>query len=122
MASWLALALTLAVVFAGGVLGGISRYALTRLISNARAAIVVANVSASVLAGVAAAAPAVWQLALGAGFSGALSTWSTFARQVGDMTKEGRRVAALRLALGTAALGVAGAWAGLVWGRQALGG
>lgn len=122
MASWFGLALTLAVVFAGGVLGGISRYALTRLISNAHAAIIAANVSACVIAGVAAAAPAVWQLALGAGFSGALSTWSTFARQLGDMTKQGRRAAALRLALGTAALGVAGAWVGLVWGRMAVGG
>ena len=38
MASWLGLALTLAVVFAGGVLGGMARFALTRLIDNARAA------------------------------------------------------------------------------------
>ena len=38
MASWLGLALTLAVVFAGGMLGGMSRFALTKLIDNAHAA------------------------------------------------------------------------------------
>ena len=38
MASWLGLALTLAVVFAGGMLGGMSRFALTKLIGSARAA------------------------------------------------------------------------------------
>ena len=47
MAKWLGLALTLAVVFAGGVLGGMARFGLTRLIENARAATFAANTVAA---------------------------------------------------------------------------
>ena len=122
MASWLGLALTLAVVFAGGVLGGMSRFALTRLIDNARAATFAANTVACAVAGFAATAPAAWQLALGAGFAGALSTWSTFARELGDLITAGRHRAALRYALRTAVLGIAAAWFGMRWGLRAFGG
>ena len=120
--SWFGLALTLAVVFTGGVLGGMARYGLTRLIDNARAATFAANTVACTIAGLAATAPIAWQLALGAGFAGALSTWSTFSRELGDMITAGKRQQALRYALRTAVLGIVGAWFGMRWGLRAFSG
>jgi len=122
MASWYGLALTLAVVFAGGVLGGMARFALSRLIDNARAATFAANTVACAVAGFAATTPAAWQLALGAGFAGALSTWSTFARELGDLITAGRYRKALRYALRTAVLGIVAAWFGMRWGLRAFAG
>ena len=74
------------------------------------------------MAGFAATAPAAWQLALGAGFAGALSTWSTFARELGDLITAGQHRQALRYALRTAVLGIAAAWFGMHWGLRAFGG
>ena len=122
MASWLGLALTLVVVFAGGVLGGMARFALSQLIDNAHAATFAANTVACTIAGFAATAPIAWQIALGAGFAGALSTWSTFARELGDLITAGRHRAALRYALRTAVLGIAAAWFGMRWGLRAFAG
>lgn len=120
--SWFGLALTLAVVFTGGVLGGMARYGLTRLIDNARAATFAANTVACTIAGLAATAPIAWQIGLGAGFAGALSTWSTFSRELGDMITAGKRQQALRYALRTAVLGIIGAWFGMRWGLRAFSG
>lgn len=122
MASWYGLALTLAVVFAGGVLGGMARFALSRLIDNARAATFAANTVACAVAGFAATTPAAWQLALGAGLAGALSTWSTLARELGDLITAGRHRPALRHALRTAVLGIVAAWFGMRWGLRAFAG
>ena len=122
MASWLGLALTLAVVFAGGVLGGMSRFGLTRMIENARAATFAANTVACTIAGFAATAPIAWQIALGAGFAGALSTWSTFARELGDLITAGQHRQALRYALRTAVLGIVAVWFGMRWGLRAFAG
>lgn len=120
--SWFGLALTLAVVFTGGVFGGMARYGLTRLIDNARAATFAANTVACTIAGLAATAPIAWQIGLGAGFAGALSTWSTFSRELGDMITAGKRQQALRYALRTAVLGIIGAWFGMRWGLRAFSG
>ena len=122
MAKWLGLALTLAVVFAGGVLGGMGRFALTRLINNARAAAFAANVVASTIAGFAATAPIAWQIGLGAGFAGALSTWSTLARELGDLITTGQYRPALRYALRTAVIGIIAAWFGMRWGLRTFAG
>lgn len=122
MAKWLGLALTLAVVFAGGVLGGMARFGLTRLIHNTHAATFAANTVACTIAGFAATAPIAWQIGLGAGFAGALSTWSTFSRELGDMITAGKRQQALRYALRTAVLGIVGAWFGMRWGLRAFSG
>lgn len=122
MASWYGLALTLAVVFAGGVLGGMARYALSRLIDNARAATFAANTVACAVAGFAATTPVPWQLGLGAGLAGALSTWSTLARELGDLISAGRHGPALRYALRTAVLGIVAAWFGMRWGLRAFAG
>ena len=122
MASWLGLALTLAVVFAGGVLGGMARFGLTRMIENARAATFAANTVACTIAGFAATAPIAWQIGLGAGFAGALSTWSTFARELGDLITAGQHRQALRYAVRTAVLGIVAVWFGMRWGLRAFGG
>ena len=120
--SWFGLALTLAVVFTGGLLGGMARFALSRLIDNARAATFAANTVACTIAGFAATAPIAWQIGLGAGFAGALSTWSTFARELGDLIKAGRHREALRYALRTAVIGIVAAWFGMRWGLRAFAG
>lgn len=122
MVSWLGLALTLVVVFAGGVLGGMARFGLTRLIENARAATFAANTVACTIAGFAATAPIAWQIGLGAGLAGALSTWSTLARQLGDLITTGQYQVALRYALRTAVIGIIAAWFGMHWGLRAFGG
>lgn len=122
MAKWLGLALTLAVVFAGGVLGGMGRFALSKLIDNARAATFAANTVACTIAGFAATAPIAWQIGLGAGFAGALSTWSTLARELGDLITTGQYRPALRYALRTAVIGIVAAWFGMRWGLRAFAG
>lgn len=122
MASWYGLALTLAVVFAGGVLGGMARFGLTRLIENARAATFAANTVACTIAGFAATAPIAWQIGLGAGLAGALSTWSTLARELGDLITARQYQVALRYALRTAVIGIIAAWFGMRWGLRAFAG
>lgn len=118
----LSLTLTLAAVFAGAFFGGAARFALTRAIRNAHAATWAANVVGSTVAGFALAAPVAWQLALGVGFAGALSTWSTFAKELGEMIKSKRHGEALRYAVSTAVIGIAAAWFGMRWGLRAFGG
>ncbi|MBA1836254.1 FluC/FEX family fluoride channel [Corynebacterium wankanglinii] len=122
MASWYGLALTLAVVFAGGVIGGMARFGLSRLVENARAATFAANTVACAIAGFAATTPVAWQLALGAGLAGALSTWSTLARELGDLITTGQHQLALHYALRTAVIGIVAAWFGMRWGLRAFGG
>lgn len=118
----LSLFLTLAAVFAGAFFGGAARFALTRAIHNAHAATFAANLVGSAVAGFAITAPVPWQITLGVGFAGALSTWSTFAKELGEMIKARRHGAALRYALSTAVLGIAAAWFGMRWGLRAFGG
>lgn len=118
----LGLTLTLAAVFAGAFFGGAARFALTRAIHNAHAATFAANVVGSAVAGFAITAPVAWQIALGVGFAGALSTWSTFARELGEMIKSKRHGEALRYAVSTAVIGIAAAWFGMRWGLRAFGG
>lgn len=118
----LSLTLTLAAVFAGAFFGGAARFALTRAIHNAHAATFAANVVGSAVAGFAITTTVPWQLALGAGFAGALSTWSTFAKELGEMIKARQHGNALRYAVSTAVIGIAAAWFGMRWGLRAFGG
>ena len=118
----LSLALTLAAVFAGALFGGTARYALSRIIHNAHAATFTANVVGSTVAGFAVTTPVAWQLALGVGFAGALSTWSTFAKELGELIKAKKHGEALRYGLSTAVIGILAAWFGLRWGLRAFGG
>lgn len=113
--------LSLAAVFVGAFLGGLARFGL-RLVVPGHTATWAANLVGSTIAGFAITTPAPWQLALGVGFAGALSTWSTFAKELGEMIKARRHGEALRYAVSTAVLGIAAAWFGMRWGLRAFGG
>ncbi|NLF90007.1 MAG: CrcB family protein [Corynebacterium marinum] len=96
----------------GGFAGGMVRGALARW-PGGPAGTFAANLAATaVLAGVIAAAghTGLVYLALGTGFAGALSTWSTLAREIGQLLKERRYVPAAGYASATLTAGVAVAW------------
>lgn len=89
----------------GGAAGAVVRHAIDANVSIERvpAAVVVVNVLGTVtaaLVGVLALGEAATLLAV-VGFSGALTTFSTFALRVVQLWEQGRRVAALALAVGT---------------------
>lgn len=103
--SWLAIVVLGA---AGAVLRALVTHRLTPL-----AATMLVNVAAAFLLGLTAA----WDGALAAGVQvgllGALSTWSTFAHQLAELVRTGRRPrAAVYLAL-TVVAGIGAAWIGL---------
>lgn len=96
----------------GGFAGGMVRGVLARW-PGGPAGTFAANLAATaVLAGVIAAAghTGLVYLALGTGFAGALSTWSTLAREIGQLLKERRYVPAAGYASATLTAGVAVAW------------
>ena len=105
-------------VFLGGVAGGLLRWWLTRLIPQPRAATFAANVAASGVLGFVAFAPEMWQVAVGAGFAGSLSTFSTLARELGDLFKAKDYAEATRYLLATAVIGIAAAGFGMMWGAR----
>ncbi|WP_448851391.1 CrcB family protein [Corynebacterium sp. 335C] len=105
-----------AAIAAGGALGAVARHLLAKF---GPGGLLAANVAACALLGWCAAVPppGAWAALLGAGFAGALSTWSTLAALVGGWWSGGRRGAAigylaLTAVLGSAAAGVAGVAAG----------
>lgn len=111
--------LAAAAVAAGGFLGGIARWALmhlNRLSGGRHPGTLAANVIGSAVLGVSLALPSLLPLAAGTGFAGALSTWSTLARELGSQIKNGRGRAAAVYGLCTAAASVAAAWAGIIAG------
>lgn len=114
-----ALAAALA-VFLGGALGGVTRWALSH-IPAPRVGTFAANVTAASVLGFCAGAPALWPLAAGTGFAGALSTWSTLSKEIGQLINQREYADAARYAFLTALFGLAGAVFGLIWGRAAFG-
>lgn len=104
-------------VFLGGVLGGLARWALSRIPAE-RVGTFAANMAGATILGFVAAAPEMWQLAAGAGFAGALSTWSTLAKEIGELIKSKKHVEAARYVAWTAALGIVSAYFGLMWGAR----
>lgn len=107
-------------VFLGGALGGIARWALSR-IPAPRVGTFAANVTAASVLGFCAAAPALWPLAAGTGFAGALSTWSTLSKEIGQLINRREYANAARYAFLTALFGLAAAVFGLIWGSAAFG-
>lgn len=106
-------------IFCGGVAGGFCRWLLTCLIDNQRVATFAANMLASFVIGVVAAVPGEWQLAVGVGFAGALSTLALLARQLGEQLKLRHFSLAFGYA-GATALGgllaaLTGVYAGMWW-------
>lgn len=104
-----------AAVFAGGVLGGFTRWLLMREIHHPLAATFAANIAASAVIGFSVAAPGMWRTAVGVGFAGALSTLSLLARQLGEMVKAAEFPLAIKYGLGTALASVGAAAVGVHW-------
>lgn len=99
-------------VAAGALFGGLARWGLSRAPGGA-AGTFSANAIGSVVLGVAVGAPGVWPLLLGTGFAGAISTWSTLAKEIGQMVQQRRWAAASLYCAATVLLGLAGALLGL---------
>lgn len=95
----------------GGFLGGLVRGILTRWPGGLRGTFT-ANLVATVVLGVVIGAGELTFLAWGTGFAGALSTWSTLARELGQLCKEKRWGIALGYAGTTIVLGVMAVRAG----------
>lgn len=109
--------LTLIAIFTGGFLGGLARWALTRALPE-RVGTWAANVSASAVLGFATTLPGIWQFALGAGFAGALSTFSTLAKELGGLIRRKEWGEATKYALRTVLIGLVAAWFGMRWGLR----
>lgn len=97
--------------FSGGTLRGILRHKPGGLGGT-----LTANLSACLVIGVVmgiwSADPSLWQLALGTGFSGALSTWSTLAAELGGLLKNRAWRPLSGYLTATLAGGLAAAWFG----------
>jgi len=102
-------ATTLLFVAAGGAVGATARHAVG-LVVDGRRSLLAVNVVGSVLLGVTLAAPVGGdlELALGTGFCGAFTTFSSFAVETVDAAAAGDRRAAVRFALVTVFGAVAG--------------
>lgn len=95
-------------------LGGLSRWALSRVLPE-RVGTFAANAAAATVLGASLALPEPWQAAVGAGFAGALSTWSTLAKECGELVKRREWATLSKYTALTAAFGVAGAGFGMYW-------
>lgn len=107
----------LLLVAAGGFLGGVARWSLTRLLP-AHPATLAANVIGSVVLGVAVGSPGVIPLIVGTGVAGALSTWSSFANQLAELVEKRRWWEFTRYLLLTLALCVVAVWRGTIWAQR----
>lgn len=101
-------------VCAGAFAGGFLRWGFNRLIGGP-AATFSANTLAGLVAGcvLGAELPALSGALLTVGFCGALSTWSTLARELGTLVREGRKWASTSYLAATVVAGVAAVWLGL---------
>ncbi len=112
----------LAAVAAGGFLGGVARWALSHLKRGTRhPGTWAANVVGSAVLGFSLAMPGLWPLAAGTGFAGALSTWSTLAKEIGQHLQARRWRDAARSVLLTGAATVVAAHIGITCGRRVFG-
>lgn len=104
-------------VLVGGFLGGCGRFALTRILPSP-ACTFAANITGAAVAGVAygyathAAASEFILPLLAAGVAGGLSTWSTLAKELGEMLKAKRWWRLARYLFWTVGLGIVVAWRG----------
>ncbi|WP_411708841.1 FluC/FEX family fluoride channel [Corynebacterium sp. LaCa116] len=104
-------------VLIGGFVGGCARFALTRILPSP-ACTFAANLVGAALAGVAygyaahTTAPEFFVPLLAVGLAGGLSTWSTLAKELGEMIKAKRWWRLARYLLWTVGLGIVVAWRG----------
>ena len=101
---------SLVLVAVGAAFGGIGRYWLGRLLPELYGTLA-ANTIACFLLGIITSAETVnlspgTTLLAGVGFSGALSTWSTLAKELGEMMRSGQLVRGLRYGIVTIILGI----------------
>lgn len=113
----ISLTLTFGAVFVGGFLGGLARWALSR-IPAPRVGTFASNIVGCAALGFTVAMPAVWQIGLGAGFAGAVSTWSTLAKECGELYKRREWGELAKYAGLTAAMGIAACGWGMMWSRR----
>ena len=111
------LLLTLATVAVGAFFGGIARWALSH-IPHPRAGTFTANIAACTVLGFSMALPVAWQIGLGAGFAGAMSTWSTLAKELGEMIKRRQWWRLSKYLFWTIGLGTVLAWRGTIWAAR----
>lgn len=93
----------------GGFLGGLVRGLLARWPGGLRGTFT-ANLVAAIILGAVIGAGELVYLALGTGFAGALSTWSTLARELGQLLQERRWRLLAGYASATLTAGLAVAW------------
>lgn len=116
--------LVLLAVLAGGFLGGVVRWAFRQAVPGHYATFIANILGASAFGltmGVAGAA----SLALthpgivgGLAFAGGLSTWSTFAKELGEMLKSKRYWEFFKYFAGTTVIGIIVAWRGTIWAAR----
>ncbi|MGP6174383.1 fluoride efflux transporter FluC [Corynebacterium sp. A21] len=102
--------------FLGGALRGLLRHRPGGLrgtwTANLSACLVLGVLLGSGLGTSGSGVPVLWQLALGTGFSGALSTWSTLAGELGSLLRERSWRHLLRYLVATLAGGLLVGWVG----------
>jgi CrcB protein len=115
-------------VVLGGAVGAPLRYLVDRVLRVRYGAALpwgtfAVNVAGSLLLGltVGAAVPPALAAAVGTGFCGALTTYSTFAAETVDLAERGRRGAAALVAIGSMTACLAAAAAGLTVGAGLAG-
>jgi CrcB protein len=121
----------LLLVAAGGALGSAARYGVGRLVGPQLTGVVpwqtfIVNATGSFLIGLALVAaarlgwPGWWRPFLAVGILGGYTTFSTFALETVEFALRGAYVAAGGYALGSLAVGLAAAAAGILLGRAVL--
>lgn len=108
-------------IFTGGFLGGMARWALSH-IPAPRVGTWAANMVACSILGFVYGQSLLVVMAFGTGFAGALSTWSTLAKELGQLIRDKDYGEALKYIVATAILGLVAAGFGLRWGARAFGG
>ena len=109
-------------VLLGGFIGGSLRYGFTRLLP-APYCTFVANIMGSLTLGLAygfaqlADAPLIHPF-LALGLAGGLSTWSTLAKELGEMIKRKQWGRLSKYLFWTIGLGIVSAWRGTIWAAR----
>ena len=109
-------------ILSGAFLGGMARYGFTKVLP-APVSTFAANMCGALAIGLAygfveqvsgALSEVLYPLAI-VGFAGGLSTWSTLAKELGEMLKEKRYWKCIQYLFFTLALGIVLAWRGAMW-------
>lgn len=107
----------------GGAAGAVCRHLVSERVERATLDTLVVNVVGSLLLGAVLTAPggSAAELAVGVGFCGAFTTFSSFAFETVRLAEDGFVWAAARNAIGTLLLALAGVVVGTVFGAWVIG-